>query len=327
MPALQKDSDFKFIGVGIASPIEWFGNSLASSSPEEIKTQQENEIAKAEKFIHAFGGKIFESYSSLVSSTAIDAIYLPLPPALHFKWANISLKNGKHVFVEKPATINTDDTKELISFARSKELALHENYMFLYHSQIKEIDEVISSGEIGDVRLYRISFGFPKRDNADFRYNKSLGGGVLIDAGGYTIKYADYLLGNTARVTCAQLNYIDGFNVDMFGSATMKNDKGETAQLSFGMDNNYKCELEIWGSKGIITTQRILTAPPDYTPTYNIKRNQTIEERTLHEDDTFFKSLQQFKSCINSADVRESNYRRIQRQADLIDQFNKIVTE
>ena len=53
--------------------------------------------------------------------------------------------------------------------------------MFIYHSQLDEIDNMISSGEIGDIRLYRISFGFPMRAANDFRYNKALGGGALID--------------------------------------------------------------------------------------------------------------------------------------------------
>lgn len=162
----------------------------------------------------------------------IDAVYLPLPPALHFKWAKLALEHGKHVFVEKPSTTDAVDTNGLIELARKNNLAFHENYMFVYHEQLKVINDVVESGEIGDIRLYRISFGFPRRAQNDFRYNKSLGEGALIDAGGYTIKYGSYLLGDTAKLTTTQLNYIDEFGVDMYGSATMVNDKGVTAQLA-----------------------------------------------------------------------------------------------
>ena len=266
MPALQKASDkIQFAGIAYSSPEEWFGDT-SKVSQEAINEQQERESSKAKSFIDAYGGKKYKGYRTLIKSEDIDAIYLPLPPALHYKWAKMALENDKHVFVEKPSTTCLADTDELIRIAREKGLALHENYMFVFHNQLKAIDDVVASGEIGDVRLYRISFGFPRRTQNDFRYNKALGGGALLDAGGYTMKYANYLLGDTARVVTAQTNFISGFEVEMYGSATMVNDEGVTAQLAFGMDNDYKCEIEIWGSKGTINSNRILTAPADFVP-------------------------------------------------------------
>ena len=324
MPALKKaEGKTVFAGIGFACPKEWFGDTNRVST-ENINEQQERERSKAQTFIDAYGGKIYEGYQKLIESSDIDAIYIPLPPALHFKWARMALENGKHVFVEKPSTTCLADTEELIRIAKEKNLALHENYMFVYHNQLKALDNVVKSGEIGDVRLYRISFGFPLRAMNDFRYNEALGGGALLDAGGYTMKYANYLLGNTARVVTAQLNNIDGFEVEMFGSCTMINEGGLTAQLAFGMDNDYKCEVEIWGSKGTITSNRILTAPEGFVPTYTIKKNQEYETRTLPADDAFLKSIQRFVNCVQEAETRENNYLIIHRQEELVEQFKSL---
>ena len=324
MPALKKaENEIVFAGIGYASPEEWFGD-IRKVSSEAIKEQQERERAKAQTFIDAYGGKIYPGYKALIESKDVDAIYLPLPPALHYKWAKLALENGKHVFVEKPSTTCLDDTDSLIEIASEKGLALHENYMFIFHDQLKALDDVIKSGEIGDVRLYRISFGFPLRAKNDFRYNKALGGGALLDAGGYTLKYANYLLGNTARVITAQVNNIDGFEVEMFGSCTMANKAGVTAQLAFGMDNDYKCEVEIWGSKGTITSNRILTAPEGFVPTYTIKKNQAFETRELPADDAFLKSIMRFVNCIQYRDIRLENYRLIHNQEECVDQFKSI---
>ena len=324
MPALKKaENDIAFAGIGYASPEEWFGDTSRVTA-EAIKEQQERERAKAQTFIESYGGKIYAGYETLIQASDIDAIYLPLPPALHYKWARMALENGKHVFVEKPSTTCLADTDSLIQIASSKGLALHENYMFVFHKQLKAIDEVVQSGEIGDVRLYRISFGFPLRAKNDFRYNKVLGGGALLDAGGYTMKYANYLLGNTAKVVAAQSNYIDGFEVEMFGSCTMVNDEGITAQLAFGMDNDYKCEIEIWGSKGTISSNRILTAPEGFVPQYTIKKNQDLETRNLPEDDAFLKSIRFFIETIKQKDYKEESYRRIHKQATLVDMFQTL---
>ena len=324
MPALKKAEDeIVFAGIGYASPEEWFGE-ISNISAEAIKDQQERERAKAQTFIDAFGGKIYPGYKALIESNDVDAIYLPLPPALHYKWAKLALENGKHVFVEKPSTTCLSDTDSLIEIASKKGLALHENYMFIFHDQLKALDDVVKSGEIGDVRLYRISFGFPLRAKNDFRYNKALGGGALLDAGGYTMKYANYLLGDTAKVVTAQVNNIDGYEVEMFGTCTMVNDEGLTAQLAFGMDNDYKCEVEIWGSKGTITSNRILTAPEGFVPLYTIKKNQDFETRELPADDAFMKSIQRFVCCVKDAALRDENYNVLHQQESLVESFKQI---
>lgn len=323
MPALKKaENEIVFAGIGYASPEEWFGD-ISNVSEKAIKDQQELERSKAQTFIEAYGGKIYDGYQRLIESSDVDAIYLPLPPALHFKWAKIALENGKHVFVEKPSTTSLADTAELIRIANEKNLALHENYMFVFHDQLKALDDVVNSGEIGEVRLYRISFGFPRRAQNDFRYNKALGGGALLDAGGYTMKYASYLLGDTAKVVTAQMNYIPGVDVEMYGSATMINEQGTTAQLAFGMDNDYKCEIEIWGSAGTITSNRILTAPAGFVPSYTIKKNQVIETRELPADDAFLKSIQRFVECVDDELERNKNYTILHRQAALVSDFKK----
>lgn len=324
LPSLQKAGEgFKFAAIAIASPEEWFGN-LSNISRETIDEQQSRERTKAQTFIDQYGGEIIVGYGNLVTSDKIDAAYIPLPPALHFQWAKKALDAGKHVFVEKPSTTCLADTDELIRIASEKNLALHENYMFIYHSQLDALKDVVKSGEIGDIRLYRITFGFPLRQLNDFRYNKKLGGGALLDAGGYCMKYAHFLLGDTAKVVTAQANRIDGFEVEMYGSATMSNDNGDVAQIAFGMDNDYRCDIEIWGSNGTIFSNRILTAPAGFIPSYSIKKNQNVETRELPADDAFLKSIKYFGACVEEEAIRKDNYYLLHDQEILIEKFKNL---
>jgi hypothetical protein len=233
------------------------------------------------------------------------------------------LENGKHVLLEKPATLESAQTNELIALAAKHSLALHENYMFAFHNQIDKINSLVKDGILGDVRLYRITFGFPRRAANDFRYNKSLGGGALYDAGGYTIKYASMLLNNSAKIIYANTNFVDGFDVDIFGSAAMIDDSGTTVQVAFGMDNGYRCDLEIWGSTGMLTTGRVLTAPDGFVPEAKIKTGNEEETIYLPPDDAFGKSIAWFGKCIDSDRKRKKSYDCIIRQALLIDEFKK----
>lgn len=320
LPSLQKVEGVEFAGVAIASPAEWFGD-LSNVSSSDITSQQERELEKAKTFVENYGGKIYKSYTEICISSDVDAIYLPLPPALHYKWAKLALQNNKHALVEKPFTISYSDTEELISLAKTNKLAVHEDYMFVYHDQIQAINDIIASGEIGNVRHYRIQFGFPRRSTNDFRYNKALGGGALLDAGGYTIKYASLLLGDTVHLTTASMKYEDEWEVDIFGSATMVNNEGVVSQLSFGMDNNYKCMVEAWGSEGTLTTGRVLTAPDGFEPDVIIRKGNEDEVRKLPSDEAFVKSIQRFVECIKCDEVRNENYFIIERQAKFIEKF------
>lgn len=325
LPALNQCNEFKYIGIAIANASEWFGKDYKKTEVELQKKVLEKELEKAKKFQEQYGGIVVVGYEELIKNEKLDAVYVPLPPALHYKWAKKALECGKHVLVEKPATINKQLTSELIKIAKAKKLALHENYMFIFHKQLKEINQIIASGQIGEIRTMRIDFGFPKRTSGDFRYQKKLGGGALLDCGGYTLKYASMLLGDTVQINCASLNYVDEFDVDLYGSATLSNQQGQIVQVSFGMDNQYKCDLEIWGSKGRLISKRVLTAPAGFEPTCTIYTGNTQKEIKLSSDDTFMKSLQYFEACIESTQKREESYEMIWKQSTLVDNFSEMV--
>lgn len=328
LPALCKNKNFEYVGVAIANKVEWCGAQHAKNFEDEVFNKiQTNEKLKAENFQKNYGGKLFLGYEEMLYSKEIDAVYIPLPPALHYQWAKMALENHIHVLVEKPATTSLEETKKLINLAKDKNLALHENYMFMFHSQIREIDQVIKHGNIGDIRLFRIDFGFPERAPNDFRYNKALGGGALIDCGGYTLKYANYLLGGNAKIICANSLYTNKYDVDIAGSATLKNENGQIAQVSFGMDNDYRCSIDIWGSKGTLKSGRILTAPDGFEPSYDISNNGETQHYQMSADDSFSKSLQYFNDCINNEVIRIQSYENIHHQGQLVQDFINLASQ
>ena len=290
LPALKKNINFKYMGVA------------------------SRELVKANKFKDKFGGEIYCDYESIINDPNIDSIYIPLPPALHYEWALKALNNNKHVLLEKPFTTNINDTKNLLNTAASKNLAMHENYMFEFHSQIEHVKKQLTNKEIGDLKLININFGFPFRGANDFRYKKKLGGGSLFDCGGYTLKLASIILGSKINITSSNLKYSKKYDVDMSGNIVIKNDKDIFAFLSFGMDNDYRCSLDLWGSKSSIFYERIFTCPPDINPRYTKNK----KEFYLNKDDHFLNSINQFFSAIQNVDIRKKSYENILNQGILV---------
>lgn len=299
LPALSKQKYFVYAGVatrGISSP-------------------------KAEQFKQQFGGDVYASYADLLADDSIGAVYVPLPPALHYEWAEKALLTGKHVLLEKPFCTNIKDTEELLNLAEQRYLAIHENYMFLYHSQLSEIKKMLAAGELGEIRLMRMAFGFPKRGEDDFRYNKELGGGALLDCGGYPVRLALELLGAGTDVVQASLIQPLGYEVDLYGSAVLQNENGVNAQIAFGMDNAYKCELEIWGSEAALLAPRIFTAGADYAPELIVKTSSDEKKTRLEADDQFLHSIGWFAEKIENRTVTDNEL--ILRQAQLVAQIRE----
>lgn len=293
---------------------------------EVVAVAEEYDTSKLEPFCQTYNVEGMDSFDSLIEREDIEALYIPQPPALHYKWAKKALLKGKHVLIEKPSTIQYSDSEELVRIAKEKELALHENYMFQYHSQIKQIKKMLDEGIVGDIRNIRCDFGFPMRAGNDFRYNKELGGGALLDAGGYTAKLATLFLGNTIQVDAATLNGLSDFEVDMYGSIQFSNDDGLVCQTSFGMDNGYRCSLEIWGNKGRLYTNRIFTAPENFQPVVYAETANGIEEIALDADMHFKNSIEEFVIETEDEQKRISMYDEILLQARLVDEIRKIGT-
>ncbi len=300
LPALKKSDRFTLAGVAVSS----------------VARQE-----KAEKFTAAYGGKVYIGYEALLCDAAVDAVYIPQPPALHYQWAKQAIACGKHVLLEKPATIRLEHTQELVRLAREAGTAIAENYAFCYHRQVAAIRSVIESGQLGELRLIRAAFGFPHRDSRDFRYEASLGGGALFDCGGYTLKAAQLFLGDDICVKTSKLNFTDSHEVDLFGSATLENIDGLTAQVSFGMDNCYKCELEVWGSKGYVLAPRFFTPPADLETTIMVKTGDGDETLQAGADDQFCHLIEVFADCIKDPQEAQRAAAAMLRQMKLVDEI------
>lgn len=321
LPALSKISDIKFIGMGVCNREERI--SADEYSEQDLRNIIQKQFDKASQCVMTYGGKVYDSYLNVLKDPDIDAVYIPLPPALHSYWTRIALENGKHVLIEKPSFLSSLEARELCRLADERKLTLYENYMFLLHSQLTEIEKIIKSGRIGDVRLYRMCFGFPHRGYLDFRYKKDLGGGALNDAGGYPICLARNFLGNSINIQSSHLEYDSVTGVDLYGAGTLINDKGVIAQIAFGMDNAYKCELEVWGSSGTLYSNRIFTAPDNFTPNVVLKRDEE-ETVKLECDDAFMKSILRFYECIYDDNLRKECIVKMLEQVALVEKFREL---
>ena len=133
---------------------------------------------------------VHNSYQELLDDSAIDAIYNPLPNALHYEWSIKALQAGKHVLLEKPATSNAIEARALFDFHASlpekSRPVLLEAFHYRFHPAWTSFLSLISPKDVERVDAqFSVFSGFFGKN--DIRFNYDLAGGALMDIGTYTV--------------------------------------------------------------------------------------------------------------------------------------------
>jgi len=252
--------------------------------------------------------EVTSGYGELLHREYIDAVYIPLPNALHYQWAKTALGRGIHVLVEKSLACTFDEVVELNELAAANDLALVENFQFRFHPQLAYILDLLQQGTLGELRIVRSTFCFPPfPDRSNIRYQKALGGGALLDAGAYPIKLSQFILGDDLVVTSATLNIDDEKGVDIWGGAYLKQKTGTLfSQIAFGFDQYYQCNVEIVGTKGKLYTNRIFTAGENVTPVVVLETQENGRQEVMLATDNHFKNMLSYfyEAAVGTKDKR-----------------------
>jgi predicted dehydrogenase len=103
----------------------------------------------------------------ILTSTKIDAVAIVSPVWTHYELAKTALLNGKHVFVEKPFTMNSAQGEELVELGHKRNLKIMVDHTFLFTGAVRKISEMIKNGELGKLYYYdsmRVNLGLLQHD-------------------------------------------------------------------------------------------------------------------------------------------------------------------
>lgn len=313
------------VGVLGCSDIAWRRAlpALVAEPRVELVAVASRDAAKAGRFAERFGCAAVEGYRKLVERDDLDAVYVPLPVALHAEWVGAALERGRHVLAEKPLTTDLESARRLTELASARGLLLLENFMFLFHSQHDAVRKLVADGAIGEPRGFSATFTIPPLPAGDIRYRPELGGGCLLDVGGYPIRAAQLFLGGELAVAGASLVADAERGVDVAGAALLHTPDGVSAQLCFGMRHAYRSRYELWGSEGRIALDRAFTPPAEHRPLLVVDRQGAREEVILPADDQWANVVRSFAEAALGGTALDSYARSTLRQAALVDNIRR----
>lgn len=308
------------LGVIGAASIAWRKTlpAVAAEPSIHLAAVASRDPAKARQFTDRFGGDPVHGYDDLMARPDIDAVYLPLPAAMHTPWVEAALRAGKHVLAEKPLATRAQEARRLVSLAARSGLVLAENFMFTMHSQHAAVRALIDSGTIGEVRGLSAAFTIPPLPAGDIRYRPDVGGGALADVGGYPVRVASLLLGGDLEVAGATLRIDRSRGVDLSGAALLRTPAGAVAHVTFGIEHAYRCEYEVWGSAGRVRLDRAFTPPADHAPVLHIDAGGQQQTRVLPPDDQFRRVVRAFTRAVRGDGDSGLQGQPIVAQADLV---------
>jgi predicted dehydrogenase len=219
-------------------------------------------------------GRAVAGYQDLIDDPGVDALYIPLPNALHAEWTIRALRAGKPVLCEKPLTGSLAEAEQVLAVARETGIPLWEAFVFPFHDQMRRVRELIADGVIGELREIQSNFHFVLADReSNVRMSADLAGGALLDVGCYPVRLARYLFAAEHTSTWATAEY-DTTGVDLGTWGYLGFPGGRRLLLSCGFNREQDTFSRLLGTAGQIN----LTSP--FHPTPQDRFEVCVEGRT-----------------------------------------------
>ncbi len=236
-----------------------YARGVTASQSGELAAVGSRARPSAERFAREFGvPRAHGSYEALLADRAVDAVYIATPHPEHAAWAIRAAQAGRHVLCEKPLTVNRAEAGPVVAAARAAGVMLMEAFMYRCHPQTAKVIELVAGGALGRVGLVQATFGFSVDfDPAQRLWNPRLGGGGILDVGGYPVSFARLVAGAADGRPFADPVSVTGAGhrhpqtgVDAYAAATLKFANGVVAQVACGVGLLQDNSARIYGSDG-----------------------------------------------------------------------------
>ncbi len=239
-----------------------YADGLAQSKSGKLTAIASRDVSRRKAFGDQYAIpelKRYADYAALLADPDVDAVYVATPHPWHAELSIAALRAGKHVLCEKPAGMNAAEVTAVTEVAAQEGRFFMEAFMYRCHPQIARVLEIIAAGEIGTPQHIKTHFGF----NAPYRpgsrlYELALGGGGILDVGGYPASLARLIAGAAESAPFANPVSVKGTGmlaqtgVDAVAYGLLTFASGFTAEIAVAVARNMDNRAVITGPKGQI---------------------------------------------------------------------------
>lgn len=240
----------RFAILGAAKIARTVAPFLHSTPESQLVGIASRNTAKAADFAAEYSiPKTYGSYQDALDDPDIDAVYVPLPPALHLEWTCKAAQAGKHVLCEKPLARNAAEVRQMQAESRRHKVVLLDGVMWYHTQRAARIRDTVRSQQLGDIRQITAAFTFcwDVMPMENLRLHRSLGGGSLLDLGWYCVGAALWLLDRQPTEVFAKAQWNN--DVDTRMNAFLWFEDGPVVTVECGFDAVRRRWLEVTGTR------------------------------------------------------------------------------
>lgn len=157
---MKKGRGLKLGVIGVGSMGKHHARIISTLPGAKLFGVSDLSLDLAKQIATQFGAEVFPNYQDLFDQT--DAIIIASPTSSHFEIAKTCLEAGKNILVEKPLCKDSNDAKELVDLAKSKNLILGVGMVERFNPAFQELPKLMKKQKILGVHFKRFS-PFPER--------------------------------------------------------------------------------------------------------------------------------------------------------------------
>jgi predicted dehydrogenase len=149
--------------------------------------------------------RIVRSADELFADASLDLIVITTPNHTHYPFAKQALLAGKHVVVDKPMTVTSDEAAGLIQLAKEQKKLLSVYQNRRYASDALTIRKIVEESLLGDILEFESQYNRYRPELKNSWKETTVGGsGILYDLGPHLIDQALSLFG-LPKTICADI--------------------------------------------------------------------------------------------------------------------------
>lgn len=210
------------------------------------------------RFAEEFGAKVFEDAEALCADPDVTAVYIASPHQFHVAHVKCAAMHGKHVLVEKPMALSTQDCREMIAAAHEANIKLLVGHSHSFDLPYLRTRAMIRSGAYGRVRMITaLNFtDFLYRPRRPEELDTSQGGGVVFSQAAHQVDIVRLLA--EAKATSIRAftgNWDAARNTEGAYSAQIRFEDGSFASLTYSGYAHFDSD-EFMGWSGELGQQR-----------------------------------------------------------------------
>jgi len=214
----------------------------------------------------SFGAKHwFTDYKKVLEGREVEAVLICTPPHLHALQALEALELGKHVFCEKPMTIDVKEAEKLVEAVGRTDRKFQVGFMQRFSSAYRKAKEIMNLGFLGKVFMARARAAHPgpggvfKSTAWAFDRSKS-GGGAIINLGIHHLDLLRWFMGDVKSAYCRMYTLVKEIPVEDNALITLEFRNGGVASFEVSWSSIVPFNppvghwpVEIYGTDGSIS--------------------------------------------------------------------------